>query len=320
MIRSLQSPALILLLTGLAILPESHAQYPSASAQKSSSKYLKEHLLICTDEYFNWQTGVCKKYIRNEQGLKYLKEQLGISLVKPELQAQLDTGDFIYTEKSDRFFNPLQYQPRRVKRPVMTANGYNYNYDIECCAPTLLYQYARRLAARDGVLLELPYIELYLQDRTYVRDELSIKHNLSTDVIKQIITSVFQGAQLGLNHRTRLYQLLGGNFYVIQKLKTDDYISNLLLELKTMWSYITTDMKLSSNKKRINGRDKAGKYRELEKEVMAVINRELKRTKNKFLLEHDGWISKEICDVDYIRVLVKNKTGYQIKIDWEIWE
>lgn len=289
-------------------------------AQKASSRYLKEHLLICTDEYFNWNTGVCKKYIRNEQGLFELKRKLGISQVTPELQNQLDSGQFVLTEKSDRFFNPLQYKPKRIQRPIMAANGYNYNYDIECAAPTLLYQYAKKIAATSGKWVELPFIEAYLNDRTLIREHLSITHNLSSDTIKTVITSLFQGAQLGMNNKTRLYHLLNGNFYVIQKLKTDDYLKELMNELKYMWSIITPEMKQQLNKKRIVGRDKAAKYRELEKEVMSVIKKELKRTNNLHLPIHDGWISRDVCDVIELINCVRSQTGYVIKIDWEIWE
>jgi hypothetical protein len=286
------------------------------------NKYLKEQLLICEDPYFNWTTHVCKKYVRNESALATLRSNIGLSQVKltAELEQQLDTGDFVMTEKSDRFHNPLQYIPQKIRDSLLNNHGFRHKYDIECAAPTLLYQYAKKLATQNGKWLELSYIESYLNDRTSVRNELSIKHNISTSIVKQLLTGLFQGAHLSLNHNTRIFHLLNGNYALIRSLKNDPYMIELVKEIKSMWKVITPNMKQQLNKKRIIGRDKAAKYRELEKEVMSIIKRELKRTKNKFLEIHDGWCCKEVCDITYLRDCVRSSTGYVIKLDWVIYE
>lgn len=289
-------------------------------SQHPLSKYLKDQLLICEDPYFNWNTQQCKKYVRNTEGIVDLRRKIGMPTVKAELDAQLDSGDFVMVEKSDRFHNPIQYLPRVIRDPLLSEKGYKHNYDIECAAPTLLYQYAKKICATKGIWLELPYIENYLNDRTSVRNGLSIKHNISPDIIKQILTGLFQGAQLSLSHTTRIFHLLNGNYYLIRKLKDDPYMIELITEIKSMWKEITPTMKVELDKKRINGKDKAAKYRELEKEVMSVIKKELKRTNNKYLEIHDGWSCRDVCDVRYLIDCVRYQTGYVIKIDWEMYE
>jgi hypothetical protein len=305
-------------------VPSSKSQWVKhvGQLQLPLNKFLRDKLLICEDAYFNWNTHVCKKYVRNDQGLVELRTAIGLSSVKltPSLQTQLDTGDFEMTEKSDRFHNPIQYIPRKIRDPLLFTNGYKHNYDIECAAPTLLYQYAKKQAAAQGRWLELPYIENFLNDRSSVRNELSIKHNISSDKIKQMLTGLFQGAHLSLSHTTRIFHLLNGNYNHIRALKADPYMIELLAEIKSMWKEITPSMKQQLNKKRINGRDKAAKYRELEKEVMSVIKKELRKTKNKFLEIHDGWSCRDVCDIRQLIDCVRYQTGYVIKIDWEMYE
>ena len=286
------------------------------------NKFLKEKLLICEDPYFNFHTHVCKKYVRNKQALLELKSAIGLSHVQlsPALEQQLDTGEFEMDEKNDRFYNPIQYIPRKVRDPLMKSKGYTHNYDIECAAPTLLYQYAKKQTALNGRWLELPIIENYLADRSSIRNQLAIKYNIPTDTIKQMLTGLFQGAHLSLNHHTRIFHLLNENYSAIRALKGDPYLIELINEIKSMWSEISPSLKQQLNKKRLTGRDKASLYRKLEKEVMGVIKKELKRTKNKFLEIHDGWVCRDVCDIRYLRDCVRNQTGYVIKIDWEIYE
>jgi hypothetical protein len=281
-------------------------------------QYLKHQLLVCEDQYYNMATGVCKKYVRNIPGLLSLKQSIGsFSLaLAPELQQQLDTGQFEYTESSDRYFNPIQYQPRRIKRPLLAKNGYIYNYDIVCAAPTLFYQYAQKTCPN----LKLSAIEQYLADRSSIRNNLSIQYNIPQEQIKQIITGLFQGALLSLNHNTRIYHLLNGNYDLIRRLQGDPYLCNLRNDIKSMWKIITPCLKQTLNKTRITARDKSSLYRSLEKEVMSVIKKELKKTGNQFLLEHDGWTCRDVVDINWLRSSVRSSTGYVIEIDWEIYE
>lgn len=286
--------------------------------QTDICKFLKQHLLICVDAYFNFETHICKKYVRNQDGLVKLKQSIGLttSRLTPALQTQIDTGEFEYIEKSDRFFNPIQYMPRKVKRPLLAKNGYNHVYDIQCAAPTLFYQYAKKQDNK----LSLPAIEKYLIDRSKIREDLAITYNITVDEVKQIINGLFQGALLSLDHRTRIFQLLKGNYSLIRRLQTDQYLIDLRGDISLMWKAINPSLKLKLNKKRINARDKASLYREIEKEVMCSIKKELKRTKNKFLLEHDGWTCRDVVDINMLRSYVRSNTGYVIEIDWELYE
>jgi hypothetical protein len=281
-------------------------------------KFLKETLLVCVDAYYNRETHICKKYVRDQDGVGTLKQAIGLSTTKltPALQTQLDTGEFEYTEKSDRLFNPIQYMPRRVKRPLLAKNGYHHVYDIQCAAPTLLYQYAQKIKPE----LNLTAIEQYLNNRSQIRNEISIKYNIPLEDVKQIITSLFNGALLSRSYTTQIFHTLNGNYNLITRLQADQYLTELRSDISAMWKTINQTLKLKLNKKRINARDKASLYRELEKEVMSAIKRELKRSKNKFLLEHDGWTCRDVVDIMMLRSYVRSHTGYVIEIDWDVYE
>jgi hypothetical protein len=54
--------------------------------------------------------------------------------------------------------------------------------------------------------------------------------------------------------------------------------------------------------------------------VGVVIQRYLKRTKNKYFFEHDGWSCEKAIDIGQLLREVKNKTGFVIQLDWTIHE
>lgn len=282
--------------------------------------YLKKQLLICVDPYYNMVSHVCKKYVRNQEGYEYLKNILGNEIkpieIQDDLQEQLDTGEFEYKDLSQRLYNPLQYIPRKQKQDILTRNHYRHNYDIECAAPTLLYQYAHKL----GLNKNLTYLENYIKNRSHIRNELSIRYNVSEKDIKQIINALIQGAYLSHSSMSKIYHVLRGNHRTITNLKDDVFLTGLREDISEMWRIISPVMKKELDKKRLTGRDKSAKYRELEREVMDVIKRELKRNKIKALLQHDGWTSREAVDIDYLRGIIKSQTGYVINFTWEVWE
>ena len=309
--------------TNLTNEPRSKSQREIADqlgrSDTSIGLYLRNQLLICVDHYYNPETHVCKKYILNQDGLKELRQASSTNKIelKPELQQQLDSGEFEYQDTSDRLFNPIQYIPRRIRQDILTSNNYRHNYDIECAAPTLLYQYAQRSG---NLNKNLTYIEHYIANRAQVRNELSIKYNIPLKVIKETINALFQGAYLSHRANTSILTLLGNQHNLINQLKSDPYLTELRQDISAMWRSISREMREGLNKKRLSARDKAAKYRELERLVMDVIKRELRRTKNKFLLLHDGWSCRDVVDITYLLSCVRSSTGYVIKLDWEIWE
>lgn len=297
--------------------------------QKPLTKWLRSQLLICTDQYFNRLTGQCKRYIANPSGIKQLKQLLnGPITIKPELQAQLDTGLIEYRHQSNRFWNPLQNLPSYIKRPTLAQNGFNYNYDIQCCAQTLLLQYARKC----GLDRPTPRLDEYIANRTHIRQQLAQELSITPDQVKKLLTALLNGARLA--HRDHkglaspLLLLLDNKSAIIDQLKSNSYVSELRKEIKLLWSVIkphrsVRTITLASGKTRscsLSPRDKAEIYRELEERVIRSVQTYLKRDNNKSLLQHDGWTCERAIDINELRTYVKTHSGYVIELDWEIWQ
>jgi len=134
---------------------------------KDLGRYLRNHLLICTDEHYC--EGKSKSYLLNLRGRDRLREQLelhntniitsiplcitsqesledlAINWTKQEFQRELSTRVFTYKHASNRNWHPLQRVKREIKRVVFRDSGLKYQYDIECCAPRLLLQHSQQI-------------------------------------------------------------------------------------------------------------------------------------------------------------------------------
>jgi hypothetical protein len=271
------------------------------------------------------ETGKCKRYIRNTDGVKSITGLLtGSVTISQTIQTQLDTGLFEYKEQSNRLWNPLQNLPRYIKRPALAKNGYNYNYDIQCCAPTLLLQYARKC----GLDISTPLLDQYISDRTTIRKELSLTLGISIDQVKQIINALLNGSLISHREDTSIFLLLNRKHSIIDQLQTNQYVIELRDEIKSMWRSIKshrpvrtiTDVRGRKRTCPLSSRDKAGVYRELELEVIKSVQTYMKQTNNNCLLEHDGWMCSNAIDINELRSYVRSHTGYMINIDWEIWQ
>lgn len=300
-------------------LSQREIQRQFGNLSRPLGRYLKDQLLICTDPYFNMQTGQCKRYCRNPDGLKHIKQQLGIQAVAvkvtEKIQEQLDTGEFEYENKANREYHPLQNLPKRIKRPLLAARGYRHEYDIQCCAQTLLLQHARR----QGFQGSTPALDRYISDRTSVRAELSQRLGVDTDTIKKILTAILNGGVVSAWHENMIFAYVNYNRLMIQELSVDPYVCEYQREVRDMWKSLRGTQSLRY-KERFNAKMKSEIYRELEESVRRVIKRHLKSTKNKHFFEHDGWTCQRVVYMPQLINEVRRQTGFVIELDWTIHE
>lgn len=286
---------------------------------KPLGQYLRQQLLICEDSYYNMASGKCKQYVRNVVGCHDLYQQVYGTASTPtsitdQQHAQLTTGEFVYTEKANRYFNDIQQLPKRIKRPMLASSGYNYGYDINCCAPTLLLQYARNTCGFDALT---PVLDQYILDRQSIRRQIALETDLTENQVKFVINAMLHGAPISHKTDSSIFVHIK-NHMAIDKLKTNSYIQGIKEEIRLMWRSIKPY--ITSTSLRLSGRDKAKLYRELEQQVILVIKRYLRKTHNKGLLEHDGWTCQKAIDETELRSYVRSHTGYVIKLDWDIYE
>lgn len=319
----------------LDFVTQYHSDVPRPSSKSQIDRYftdssnpinrwLRSKLLICVDEYFNFQTHRCKKYVLNYNGVKELKSLLGNSTVKPiisqEQQLQLVTGEFDYKLSNDRFYNSLQNLRREVRIPLLAEHGKPYQYDIVCAAPSLILQYAIKC----GLTKSTPALDRYIHNRQEVRDELAQALELTPDTVKRLIHALLHGSSVSCSYMSAIWDYVEQDPARIAWLKQDPYFTQLHNDIKQCWQSIKqalpqrtqTDKNGKVSSKRLNGRDKSSVYRSLERQVMDAVYKFLKLDKNKFFKEHDGFTCEHLIDQTSLRRYVKQETGYVVDFDY----
>ncbi len=298
------------------------------NTSKPLGRYLKEHLLSVADKYYNSQTGVCMKYTRNVSGIQAVKQAAGLAnflpQLTPEQEQQLATGNFDYTDKSNRSFNSLQYIPKAISGPLMANHGYTYHYDIEAAAPTLIIQQARRLNPN----LALPHLEQYVNNRSQVRGQIAQQCQITEAQVKTVINGVLTGGVVSRWQGGKIFKELNYSHDAVIRLRNNQLFLGIKEDIKSIWTTLKvefpvrylTDKNGNSRKKRLSSKDKSSLYFELESQVGKIIRRVLSKRKIKCLWKHDGWSCDRFIDPLDVELEVRRATGYSIKLEWNKYE
>jgi len=243
------------------------------SQRNDLSKYLRDVLLITTDNHWNKDSGKCKEYILRESGVKYLRESLDgdISITwsdydhdekvtipnipycsgsfdvtkswdyrlvndwcRREFHQELEQLTFNYDLKSDRFWHPIQNIRSEYRIPILANSGLCYQYDIRTAAPTLIHQHAQHL----DMDLWLPDLRNYIKNRNEIRTQLAEQLELDIKIVKVIINALFCGARIGNNPEFAISQLLNNDQARIELLKSLPFIQGLRSDIRCCWEYI----------------------------------------------------------------------------------
>jgi hypothetical protein len=310
--------------------------------QNKLSGWLRSQLVIVTDEYWNKDTGVCKSYILNRTGAIELATLLEVkdfdkhqhipycitsqeNIIKEwcrtEFSKELATKEFPYEEKSNRYWHPLQNVRSQYRREVLADADLTYQYDIECCAPTLIMYRAHQL----GMSEYLFAMRSYLKRRTEIRAMISRDLEIPEEITKRIINALFCGARIARNKDSDIFQYLNEDPARLIALREHQYIQQLRKEIKLCWSYIeasaayekryTITKKGNQKRQPMNSKRKWGVYFQLEQKVMAVVRTHLDITNNKYFLEHDGWTCQRAIDELAVEQAIKDLTGFTVKLN-----
>lgn len=312
------------------------------------SKWLRNQLLICVDDFYRFNCGEkkssCKKYLLNKNGLNYLLEALKLTqlhyypivveVAEQDHIEELRTGEFNYDDKSHRLWHPLQRYRRQHKRQILEAHDFRHHYDIETAAPTIIYQYSQMIPEvvvndkwQQGPMDEyLEHIDYYLKNKQQVREQLALGLELPQDAAKEIINAVFCGAVISLNkHHSDIYDMLLGDQARIIYLKHNQFIQNLIKDIRVCWEYIRPMMQ-KRTRVMPNGRERLCKitcrqrwqiYFQEERRVLDVVRDYLDMNSVKYFLEHDGWSSDRAIDLVELRDVVRDRTGYRLNFDYD---
>lgn len=298
--------------------------------------YLRKQLLtVVSDHYtFGDEGSKTKSYVLNYEGFKFVSSLIGIEPIndtkkeynlfanalewaKQTYEDELN-GEIKYEEKSNRYWHPIQNIKSAVRDDLLASNGFQFTYDIQNAAPSILYQFSRQIPTKfdnKGKQIQGPNtevletIEYYLKNKTHIRNQLAKEANIEVAVIKRIITSLFAGAKLSANKHTAIWDLVDGDEAVIYFLMQHDFVIALRKDIEVMWDYIKPVIPFrqavdgnkqpifnkdgSRRKSPINSRDKWSIYFEQEKRVVDEIKQYLDLVGVRYFLVHDGFYTNK---------------------------
>ena len=321
--------------------------------QHPLSRWLRKQLLIVTHDHWSKDTGQCKYYILNskaadlirnkirnpdqehidwisahagsglelEQDLKF-DQQVVAKFVVDEWGQELALKKFEYKDIKSRYWHPLQNLRNEYRHQLFANYGLKYQYDIECCAPTLIHQHAQQ--QQEPMDLYLFALREYLRDRHQVRQCISEGLEIDIKTAKILINSLFCGARIGHGSRYAISQLLEHDLSRILWIKQNPYIQELISDIRTCWEYIKPSMikKYNQQGRRIptNSREKWLRYFDLERTCMNSVQKYMKSTNNHYFLEHDGWTCEREIDLLVLEQQVFIDTGFSVKFEQKYTE
>lgn len=250
--------------------------------------YLRANLLIRTGVYTPGSQSY--SYILNQRGAEKLTTLISADgqltpnrYIKEKFGMELQTLEFNYTLKSDRYWHPLQNIRRSLKDQFWTEHGLPYDYDIEACAPTILIGLATKLGFLD-ILAEpiKDYINNKERYRAYIADLLEISY----DDAKRLLNSLFNGAKIAANPFNSTYHLLDGDVIKISRLQNDHRVKVLRGAIKRMWHHIGRHI---NKKVTTSSKEKWNLYFRWERLVLDHIKAHLAANGYKVFTEHDGF-------------------------------
>ena len=299
------------------------------SQRNDLSKYLRKTLLIVTDEFYRFDSSnnKCKEYILNKEGVKSLRENLNLSnihyypsvveVAENQHLSELSSGNFTYSDKSNRLWHPLQRYRKQYRTQILADHGYEHEYDIECCAPRLIHQYAQHLGM-DEYLFAL---REYLNNKIQVRQQIALESELPVEAVKEVINALFAGATLSTNKHSDIYDILNGDVARIEFLKQHKFLSELRDDIRICWTYITPHLSRRRNSStnrliKITSKQKWNVYFELERVILNSVRTYLDMNSVRYLLIHDGWTCDREIDREELENYVRDYTGYEIKFEY----
>jgi len=298
-----------------------------SNCSRQPSKWIYNFLLEVVDPHYNMSIGKCKIYRKRPGAVKELRRLAGLSdeyVPSAELQQQIDTGEFEYSEKSDRWYSTAQYISSERRSRLLANNGYKHSYDIKAAAPAILFQRARQVN-RD---FQAPALENYIKNRSQVRQQIAREADTTPDVVKDVINSLLQGSILTTFSTSKLFQKLNSDYQLVQRFKQSETLNSLRADLRDLWKCLRDEFERTyyfdcNNRKRthrLSARDKSAYYRKFENEVARVIQRYLNKHSVRFLWVHDGWQCDKAIDPNELCARVRQQTGFVIELDWTMYE
>ena len=232
-----------------------------------------------------------------------------------------------YTEptKGARRYHAVQNLPKTVRAKVF--KGW-FDYDIEAAAPTLVYQLACRVHRNyEPTKAGAPYpaVQRLVDDRTAVRQHIVDVTGLDFTTAKGIVVALFFGAQLVPHEKQAIFRLVRSDREAMAKLKADPFVTAFRRDVKAMWTLLLMDENARNGKLAFRtgvvvpkaatkSKQKMAMYLRLERQVIDVVEAELRRDGAVPVLIHDGFMVQGRIDKTGIESAIQRETGFVIRL------
>ncbi|MGF6180069.1 hypothetical protein ABIB42_001069 [Massilia sp. UYP32] len=297
-------------------------------------RWLRSNLLIQVGGYEVGKSSY--SYYLNEAGYKKLCTFVGVSPqtsveIAVELFGSIISGEVApeYRDSGTRRYHPIQNLRREDRKEAFSGGGW-FDYDIDACAATLVYQYAARHFKRTypGAAFPFPAVERLISKKIETRHLVMILCGISLEKAKELLQSIFFMAPLTPHSRCSIYRLLGEDRISFEKLKQDSFVKALVADLRKMWRYaILADqheratLLISEGRyapqSRATSAHRHAIYLRLERTVMDAIHEWFGSEYFPGILMHDGFLSRLDVPTCGLELFVEQATGYQIKLKKE---
>jgi hypothetical protein len=238
-----------------------------------------------------------------------------------------------YMDKGDRRYHPIQSIERGIRKRVFS--GW-WDYDIESSGATLVHQYALqfyRFTHKNEEHSE-PFsaVAHYINDKASVRKHISALTGLNEQATKELLTAILFRATMAPTPKASIFRHLGCDYLLHQKLVNDEFVKQFKVDVKRMWLWARLHDNYEVGKQFIGGKGRAKRpaktskhrqaiYMTLERRVVDAMIEKLVDSRIRFVLMHDGFMTKGRTDVAALMRAVELKTGFVIRLsEFELGE
>lgn len=228
-----------------------------------------------------------------------------------------------YRDNGMRRYHPVQNIRRNIRKKVFS--GW-WDYDIEICAPTLVYQYA--LKHHQWVYgfnkNPFPAVARLINEKLSIRQHVAELTGLDINQAKELLTMFFFRANPAPHVSNALFRRLGCDPVRLYFFLHDDFIKALRRDIKAMWGYAFAHDRHERGRLWLQGVKASVPHRNrwshqmniyfaLERRVMDVILGRLKADGVTNVLMHDGFMSQTKTDPSVLIAAVR-ELGYEIRL------
>ncbi|MCR5881539.1 hypothetical protein LRS03_01105 [Rhizobacter sp. J219] len=308
---------------------------PSGNKQ---AKFIRDALLVKQPWWDPDDFGEVKRYRLNDDGARALASAIELPAdsgdsIPQHVREHLDTVypalaslQFEYVDHAPgRLTHGLQNLRREVKPVLWRTFGLPYDYDIVACSANVLVQLAKRAGMK-----HVPVLDEYLEDRAAWRERFAKIAGVEVEIAKKAITSIFTGALVAENEDSSIFHMVHRRAGAVAALRDDPDFSRLFAGVNSMWRWLRIAEGTQHRRSLVDlleghhgtrptgyrtGRQKYALYVRHERQVIDAVHAHLNKTGNRHFLEHDGWRTERPIDVERMREVIRDRTGFTLQIE-----